>query len=125
MKTFTITIVLALIATFSFAQFPQSTSPDSSCYDSQNLRAAIYKSSPSQVSVKVAKALGEKIKIRVKEDHKVLFTQNYKRWALVDVQYDISQFPKGEYTFEIIQNKEVVFSQIINTESTEESLSLR
>ena len=52
------------------------------------------------------------------ENHKVLFQKNYKKWALVDAKYNISQFPDGEYTFEIIQDKKVVFSQTIhNTEN--------
>lgn len=114
---------MALIATLSFAQFPQSSSPDSCCYQDESLRAAIYMETPTYVNVKVAKIIGDKVKIRVKEGNEVLFTQNYKSWARVDIQYDISQFPEGEYTFELIQNKEVVFTQVIN--NTSEALSLR
>ncbi len=124
MKTITLTIVLALIATISFAQFPQSSSPDSSCFTNDDLRAAIYMETPSYVKVKVAKRIGDKVKIRVKENNKVIYTQNYKSWALVNVQYDIRQFPEGEYTFEILQNKEVVFSQVIENNNSE-VLSLR
>jgi hypothetical protein len=124
MKTLTLTIVLAFIATFSYAQFPQSSSPDSCCYTAEDLRASIYLGSPEMVYVKVAKKIGDKVKIRVMENHKVLFQKNYRKWALVDAKYNISQFPDGEYTFEIIQDKKVVFSQTIhNTEI--EALSAR
>lgn len=124
MKTLTLTIVLALIATLSFAQFPQSSSPDSCCYEADDLRASIYLGSPEMVYVKVAKKIGDKVKIRVKENHKVLYQKNYKKWALVDVKYDISHFPVGEYTFEIIQNKEVIYSQTIHN-TNDEALSIR
>ena len=124
MKTLTLTIVLALIATFSYAQFPQSSSPDSCCYNAEDLRAAIYLGSPEMVFVKMAKKVGDKVKLRVKENNQVLYQKNYKKWALVNVKYNVSEFPEGAYVFEIIQNKEVVYSHTIQIRN-DETLSLR
>lgn len=125
MKSIALTFALALIATFSFAQFPQTKSPDSCCYVAQDLRAAVFMNSNSLVNVKIAKKMGDKVKIRIKEDNKLLYSQNYKSYELVDLQYDIRQFPEGEYTFEIVQGKEVVFTQTIELNSTASQLVQR
>ena len=124
MKTFTLTLAMALIATLSFAQFSKAQGPDSCCYKAEDLRASIYMSSPNMVNVEVAKEIGDKVIIRVKENYKTLYRKSYKSWALVDAKYDISKFPEGEYTFEIIQDRKVVFSQTINNTETE-ALSAR
>ncbi len=125
MKTITLTIVLALIASLSFAQFPQSSSPDSSCFVKEDLRAAIYEGNPDYIHVKVAKKLGDKVKIRVKNTSKTLYAQNYKKFSRVNVQYNINEFPEGSYTFEILQGKEVVYSRVIEKNNSSEALSQR
>jgi hypothetical protein len=125
MKTIILTLSLALIATFSFAQFPQSDSPDSCSYVTTDLRASIYMDNNSLVNVKVAKHVGDQVKIRVKENNKILYQKNYKSWSLIDLKYDISQFPMGEYTFEIVKDKEVVFAQTIEYTESNEHLVLR
>lgn len=119
MKTITFTLILVLITGISFAQFPQSSSPDSCCYVEDDLRAAIFEGNPDYIHVKVAKKPGDKVKIRVKDKNKTLYAQNYKKYARVDVQYDIREFPTGTYTFEIVQGKEVVFSKIIDKDNRE------
>lgn len=121
MKTLklTFTVALALIAGIAFAQFPQTSSPDSCCYVEEDLRAAIYEGNPDYIHVKVAKKLGDKVKIRVKDENKTLYAQNYRKFARVDVQYDIREFPAGNYTFEILQGKEVVYSRVINKNNSE------
>lgn len=126
MKTIklTLTFALALIAGISFAQFPQSSSPDSSCYVKDDLRAAIYKGNPDFVHVKVAKKLGDKVKIRVKDENKTLYAQNYKRYGRVDAQYDIKGLPAGSYTFEIVKGREVVYSRVID-KNKQQALSQR
>jgi len=121
MKTIqlTFTFALALLAGSLFAQFPQSSSPDSCCYVENDLRAAIYEGNPDYIHVKVAKLSGDKVKIRVKDENKTLYAQNYKKYSRVDVQYDIKDLPLGSYTFEILQGKEVVFSKVINKNNSE------
>lgn len=125
MKTIVLTLALTVIATFAFAQFPQSVSPDSCCYIADELRVAIFKDNDSYVNVKIAKIPGELIKIRIKENNKVLYLKRIKRWAITDLKYDISQFPVGTYTFEIIKDKEVVFTKIIEQEEPVENLAQR
>lgn len=125
MKTIILTLTLTVLATFAYAQFPQSLSPDSCCYVADDLRVSIYKDNDSFVNVKIAKIPGELVKIRVKENNKVLYLKRIKKWAITDLKYDISQFPLGTYTFEIIKDKEVVYSKIVEREDPVESLVQR
>lgn len=127
MKTIkiTFTFALALLAGITFAQFPQSSSPDSCCYVEDDLRAAIFEGNPDYVHVKVAKKIGDKVKIRVKGENKTLYSQNYKKYARVDVQYDMRELPLGSYTFEILQANEVVYSRVISKNNGETALSQR
>ena len=114
MKTLVLTLTLAILTTLSFAQFPQSEAPDSCCYIADDLRVAIFKNKDSDlVNVKIAKIPGELIKIRVKENNKILYQRRIKKWAITDLKYDINQFPDGEYVFEIIKDNEVVFAKIV------------
>ena len=54
-----------------------------------------------------------------------MYQKSFKSWALIDLKYDIDQFPMGEYTFEIVKDKEVVFAQTIKLEETDGQLVLR
>ena len=125
MKTIVLTLALTVLATFAFAQFPQSVSPDSCCFIADDLRVAIFKDNESYINVKIAKIPGELVKIRVKENNRVLYLKRIKQWAITDLKYDISQFPTGTYTFEIIKDKEVVFTKIIEQEEPVENLVQR
>jgi hypothetical protein len=113
MKSIILTIALAAITAFSFAQPAPKSNTDSYSYITNDLKASIGMNNPSMVAVKVAKVPGEKVKIRVKANHEVLYQKSYKNYATVDMSYDISELPVGEYTFELIKDKEVVYSQNI------------
>lgn len=125
MKSIALTITAVLFATLSFAQFPQSQSPDSCCYLADDLRAAVYMNQSDKVNVQVAKLLGDKVKIRVKDSNGVLYTKSYKAYERVDLAYDISQFPSGDYVFEIVQNKKVVLSQLFSLPEDNTQLASR
>lgn len=125
MKSIILTIALAAITTFSFAQPAPKTVNDSFSYVANHLRASIDLNNTSMVAVKVAKIPGEKVKIRVKANHEVLYQKSYKNYATVDMSYDISKLPVGEYTFELVKDKEVVYSQTIRRGPETENLAQR
>ena len=125
MKSIALTLAAVLFATLSFAQFPQSQSPDSCCYLADDLRPAVYMDQSDKVNVQVAKLLGDKVKIRVKDNNEILYTKSYKAYERVDLAYDISQFHTGDYTFEIIQNKNVVLSQVFSLPEDNAQLASR
>lgn len=69
------------------------------------------------VTVKCADSFGEgkrKMKTRVyKESGKLLFSHVSSKKGDTRVDYDISQFPDGNYTFEIFKNGVSVYSKVI------------
>jgi hypothetical protein len=113
MKSFFLSISLVVICIFSFAQNTNPNSALNDAYKSNRLTVSISPNNNSMVNVLVAKIPEEQIKIRVKENKKVLYQKSYKNYAQVNLQYDISQFPTGKYTFEIIQDEKVVYSKVI------------
>ena len=125
MKTIILALAFIAIATLGFAQFPQSTSPDSCCYVADDLRVAIFQDNDSFINVKIAKIPGELIKIRVKENNKTLYQRRVRKHAITNLLYDISQFPIGTYSFEIIKDNEVVYTKIIEQAEPIENLAQR
>ena len=69
------------------------------------------------VTVKYADSFGEgkrKMKIRVyKESGKLLFSHISRKKGDTRIDYDISQFPTGNYTFELSKNGVLVYSKVI------------
>lgn len=124
MKTIILTLSLSFLSFLSYAQFHPSQVPDSCCYIAEDIRAAIYKENDSMINVRVVKIPGELVKIRVKENNKVLYQKRLKKWAIADLKYDISQFPNGEYTFEIIKDRKVVYSIVLEKGLVDNVLAL-
>lgn len=113
MKSIIITIVLALTATLGMAQFPQSQTTDTNCYVSENLRAAIIDKDGSIVEVKIAKLPEEVVKIRIQDKNEIIHQTRVKKHAIVDLDFDLSNFPKGEYIVEILDGNKLVYSKTI------------
>lgn len=118
MRTLILTIALTTIATMGFAQFPQISAQKNDCYVSKTLRAAIIDNHDNTVDVKLAKLPNKTVKIRIIDDSKngnIIYQKRIKSHEIVDLSYDIKKFPKGRYTFEIVENKKTVFTKIIST----------
>ena len=114
MKTIILTTALVVITTLSFAQFPQENLPDSCCYLANDLRVVIFQNNDSTVTLKMAKKPGDLIKIRIKEeDSKLLHQRRVKSYASARIVYDLHEFPEGDYTFEIVKDKKVVYSKSV------------
>ena len=115
MKTLLITIALAIVVNFSYAQFPQSLAEnDSCCYITKDLRALIIDNEGSFVDVKIAKLPDEVIKIRVVGKNDVIYQTRIKKEEIVDLKFDLSNYPEGKYNFEILKKNKVVFSKEID-----------
>jgi len=119
----TLVIVLTLLTSLTYAQFPQSGIADSCCYISDDLRVAIFMDQESLVNVNIAKYPGELIKVRVKENNKILYNKRIKSQAIVKQKFDLQQFPDGEYIFEVVKDREVVFTQKIKLGESVENLA--
>ena len=123
MKTIILTTALVVLSALTFAQFPQKNAPDSCCYVAGDLRVVIFQNNDSTVTLKMAKNPGELVKIRIKEDGtKLLHQRRVKNHAIARLVYDLREFPVGDYVFEIVKDKEVVFSKTVTRTNSTNSL---
>ncbi|NQU32348.1 MAG: hypothetical protein HQ521_03865 [Bacteroidetes bacterium] len=113
MKTIALSLTLLVLATFSFAQFPQSSASDSCCYVTNDLRAAIIDNDRSTVDVKIAKLPNEVVKIRVRDNNEIIHQTRVKKEEIVDLKFDLVNYPEGKYVFEILKKNQVVYSKEI------------
>ena len=123
MKSIILTIALALTATFGMAQFPQSQTADTNCYVSENLRAAIVDKDGSIIEVKIAKLPDEVVKIRIQDENEIIHQTRVKKHAIVDLDFDLSNFPLGSYTVEILDKNKLVYSKTISYNNDAEYLA--
>lgn len=123
MKTLVITFALIIASTLSYAQFPQSFASDSCCYISKELRAAIVDLEGSSVDVKIAKLPNDVIKIRVKDGSDIIHQTRVKKEEIVNLKFDLAQYPEGNYTFEILRKNDMVYSKEINTSTDNYALA--
>ncbi len=122
MKTLIITITLTLITSFGFAQFPQSSTVDSCCYVSKDIRAAIIDRDGSFVDVKIAKLPDEVVKIRIMDRNEVIHQTRIRKEEIVDLKFDFANYPEGKYTVEILKRNTPIISRVIDT--TPENIAL-
>ena len=123
MKTLILTTALVVLSALSFAQFPQKNAPDSCCYVADDLRVVILQNNDSTVTLQMAKNSGDLVKIRIKEDgSKLIYNRRVKNFAAANLVYDLQQFPEGDYVFEIVKDKEVVYSKTVTRTNSSKNL---
>jgi hypothetical protein len=126
MKTLILTTALVVITALSYAQFPQKNAPDSCCYITEDLRVVVFQNSDSTVSLQMAKQPGEVIKIRIrKDDNKLLYQNRVKSHTIARLTYDLHEFPVGDYTFEIVKDKEVVFAKKVSRNNSPSAIAVK
>ena len=112
MKTLILTAALAVSAALASAQKPASPSNNLSDQGSA-VEVAVLQHSNDEITLLMEKAPRELVKIKVYEDGKLLYAQRVKKEATANITYDISQFPDGKYTLEVVKDKEVVYTTAI------------
>lgn len=126
MKTLILTTALVVLTALTYAQFPQNDAPDSCCYVAQDLRVSILQNNDSTVTLKMAKVPGDLVKIRIIEDgDKLLHQRRVKSHALAQLTYDLHNFPEGDYTFEIIKDKKVVYTKKVSRSNSSSAIALK
>ena len=109
MKTLTLTIALALAATFASAQKPASVSDKDTLDKKSAIKVAVLQHRNDQLPLLMEKEPGELVKIKVYEDNKLLYSQRVRKEASAKITYDISEFPDGKYVIEVVKDKDVVY----------------
>jgi len=110
MKTLILTTALVVLTTFSFAQQTKPEVNDALKPENTDIEVAILQNTHDQVNILMAKEPGQLVKIKVYEDNKLLYMRRVKKAGTANIKYDISEFPDGQYVFQVEKDKKVVFS---------------
>ena len=55
------------------------------------------------------------VTIKIKEENgKLVYTKRIKKIDSIKTRFDIQEFPAGEYTFELVKNRKVLYSKKIS-----------
>ena len=112
MKTVVLTAALVVLTIATFAQKESPVKSNDFVLNTDEISIAFYPNSTDAVTMILTKDNDQKVKVRVSNsDEKVLYERRYARINRTKVKYDVSEFPSGEYTFEVIKNNEVIFSK--------------
>jgi len=114
LKVYLIAVTIAMTSLFTNVS---AQSMKDKTFISEYQKVQISNDMKGLVTVKCADSFGEgkrKMKTRVyKESGKLLFSHISREKGDTRVDYDISQFPDGNYTFEISKNGVSVYSKVI------------
>lgn len=112
MKTLILTAALAVSTALATAQEPAASGMQAD-NPKPAVEVAVLQHSNKEITLLMEKAPRELVKIKVYEDGKLLYAQRVKKEATANITYDISQFPDGTYTLEVVKDKEVVYTSAI------------
>lgn len=113
MKALILTTALVISVAFSNAQNAAQSS-DESLLQKKNTEVAILQRSNDLVNVLMEKEPRELVKIKVYDGSKLLYVSRVKKDSTANIKFDISEFPAGDYVFEVEKNRKVISSATIH-----------
>ncbi len=112
MKTLILTAALVVLTTATFSQSEPSAIPNDFVMAGDEISVVFYPNSSQAVTMILSKEEGQTVKVRVTDSNeKVLYTKRFGKVNKAMVKYDVSNFPSGEYTFELLSGKDVLYSK--------------
>ena len=111
MKTLVLTTALVVLTTLTYAQ-PVQESPET--VKSENITCNLYPSGGDQVTLILMKETDDKVIVKLKKENgSLVYQKRIKKSNDNKITYDLEKLPKGSYTFEVVNNKEVVYSKAL------------
>lgn len=115
MKTLVLTTALAVLTTLTFAQSEIENKESQLVLNTENIKASIFPNSNDMVTLVLEKKPGEVVTIKIKEENgKLVYQKRIKKVDSTKIKFDIRELPDGEYTFELVKDKQVLYSKRIN-----------
>lgn len=115
MKTLVLTTALVVLTTISFAQSEIENKESQLVLNTEDIKASIFPNSNDMVTLVLEKKPGEVVTIKIKEENgKLVYQKRIKKIDSTKTKFDIREFPSGEYTFELIKDKKVLYSKKIS-----------
>ena len=115
MKTLILTTALVVLTTISFAQSEIGNKENHMVLNTEDVKASIFPNSNDMVTLVLEKKPGEVVTIKIKEENgKLVYTKRIKKIDSIKTRFDIREFPAGEYTFELVKDRKVLYSKKIS-----------
>ncbi len=115
MKTLVLTTALVVLTTLTFAQSETTKMENPQVLNTEDVQASIFPTSNDMVTMLVDKKPGTTVVLKVKEENgKLLYQKRIKKHNSSKIKFDIKEFPSGVYTFELVKNKEVLYTKKID-----------
>lgn len=115
MKTLVLTTALVVLTTASFAQSEIENKENQLVLNTEDVKASIFPNSNDMVTLILEKKPGEVVTIKIKEENgKLVYQKKIKKVDSTKIKFDIRELPDGEYTFELVKDKQVLYSKKIN-----------
>ena len=115
MKTLVLTTALVVLTTLTFAQSETTKMENPQVLNTEDVQASIFPTSNDMVTMLVDKKPGTTVVLKVKEENgKLLYQKRIKKHNSSKIKFDINEFPSGVYTFELVKNKEVLYTKKID-----------
>ena len=112
-KVALITLTLALSLSFAFAGNLQPEKPVRKAKEA-NYELLLSQVSNEHLIFRLIKENKDVFKVRVFDaEGKTLYCHRIKKNNKSKTTFDISEFPAGEYKFQIVKNKEVLFTETV------------
>jgi flagellar hook assembly protein FlgD len=115
MKTLVLTTALVVLTTASFAQSEIENKENQLVLNTEDVKASIFPNSNDMVTLILEKKPGEVVTIKIKEENgRLVYQKKIKKVDSTKIKFDIRELPDGEYTFELVKDKQVLYSKKIN-----------
>jgi flagellar hook assembly protein FlgD len=123
MKTIVLTAALVVLTAVTFSQKVSENGKEIKATDSK-VKVAMYSNVSDEVTLIVVKEPEDKLNLKIKDENgSLVYEKRLRKPENRKITFDIKSLPEGEYTFELLKGKEVVYTNSIAKGSASIALS--
>ena len=123
MKTMILTAALAVLTAVSFSQNNSEKSNELKS-ESAKVKVAMYSNVSDQVTFIVVKEPEDKLNLKIKDEKgSLVYEKSLRKPESRKITFDLKSLPSGEYTFELVKGKDVLYSNSVSKGSAQMAFS--
>ncbi len=114
MKTLVLTAALVVLTAASFSQKVSENGKELKANDSK-VKVAMYSNVSDQVTFIVVKEPEDKLNLKIKDEKgSLVYEKSLRKPESRKITFDLKSLPSGEYTFELVKGKDVLYSNSVS-----------
>jgi len=123
MKTLVLTAALAVLTAVTFSQNNSEKSNELKS-ESAKVKVAMYSNVSDQVTFIVVKEPEDKLNLKIKDEKgSLVYEKSLRKPESRKITFDLKSLPSGEYTFELVKGKDVLYSNSVSKGSASMAFS--